>query len=346
MKKQISQNIRMAVVPGQHNDWRPRFLSSNFLFYCLIALLALKLAILPFFILLPKTSFFAELTSEDLINLTNKERTSLGLSSLKENPSLSGAAFDKAEDMIHMGYFAHTSPEGKNPWYWFRRVGYNYQRAGENLAIGFLESREVFKAWDASLPHRKNIINPYYKDIGVAVVKGDFHGRQTTIVVQLFGSEMKDENKAGKAFAKESQGVGPAPEVGPAPGKHSSPNFVEGKIKEVKGGDASNSKIGNWEYNNAYGTISKPLSSVDNEHSSSMKFLRFIDDDYIGLINRAIYFSIAVVAVILFLTVFMTDTIPKDLILKTFFFIAVFSLMLVLNRNDILQLIPHTLSIY
>ncbi|GAH47620.1 unnamed protein product, partial [marine sediment metagenome] len=79
---------------------------------------------------------------------------SLGLSALRENPQLSKAALLKAQDMLENDYFAHRSPEGITGWYWIKKAGYNYQRAGENLAIAFLDSEEVHKAWnDSSLQH-------------------------------------------------------------------------------------------------------------------------------------------------------------------------------------------------
>ena len=47
------------------------------------------------------------------------------------------AAQAKADDMATKGYFAHTSPDGKNSWYWFKQAGYTFTYAGENLALDF-----------------------------------------------------------------------------------------------------------------------------------------------------------------------------------------------------------------
>ena len=61
----------------------------------------------------------------------------------------------KAQDMATLGYFAHVSPDGKTPWYWIEKVGYDYQYAGENLAINFSDSKDVTNAWMASPLHKE-----------------------------------------------------------------------------------------------------------------------------------------------------------------------------------------------
>jgi hypothetical protein len=90
--------------------------------------------------------------------------------------------------MLKNGYFAHNSPSGITPWKWFDDVDYAYVYAGENLAIDFNTGEGVHEAWMNSPGHRQNILNPHYRDIGIAVVSGAFQDRTTTIVIQHFGS--------------------------------------------------------------------------------------------------------------------------------------------------------------
>ena len=123
-----------------------------------------------------------------VIQLVNKERLAAGLSVLSENSQLSKAAQDKVEDMVKNDYFAHTSPQGVSPWYWFEKNGYGYKYAGENLAINFTSAESQHKAWMASPSHRKNILNPNYREIGVAVASGKVDGETSIITVQLFGA--------------------------------------------------------------------------------------------------------------------------------------------------------------
>lgn len=126
-----------------------------------------------------------------LADLTNTDRALAGVSSLTWNPTLENAARQKAEDMIANGYFAHTSPAGVSPWFWFDQAKYTFIYAGENLAIDFTESEKVEQAWLNSPTHRANVLNSQFTEIGIAAVDGNFSGRNTTFVVEFFGKPMK-----------------------------------------------------------------------------------------------------------------------------------------------------------
>jgi hypothetical protein len=94
----------------------------------------------------------------------------------------------KAQDMADKQYFAHTSPEGLNPWHWFEQAGYEYEYAGENLAVDFTDSSDVARAWMNSPTHRENLLKKEYVDVGFAVVSGELNGKKTTLVVALYGA--------------------------------------------------------------------------------------------------------------------------------------------------------------
>ena len=91
--------------------------------------------------------------------------------------------------MAQKEYFSHTSPEGKTPWYWFRKNGYSYIYAGENLAIHFFDSKDLVQAWLDSPSHRANILNKNFSNIGVGISKGLYEGKETIFIVQLFGKQ-------------------------------------------------------------------------------------------------------------------------------------------------------------
>ncbi len=122
-----------------------------------------------------------------LETLANKDRVRENLSSLTKSPLLTKAAQMKADDMVARGYFAHNTPEGLTPWYWFVKAGYRYKYAGENLAVSFIDSKEVHEAWMASTLHRDNILNPDFTEIGIATSTGIYDGREAIFVVQMFG---------------------------------------------------------------------------------------------------------------------------------------------------------------
>ncbi len=130
---------------------------------------------------------FNSLDAEQLIDLTNQERLKHNLSPLFPNDVLTKAAANKAQDLLKGQYFSHNSPEGKKFSAWVKEVNYPYSIVGENLAEGFSSDQTIIKAWMDSPGHRDNILHPEYKEIGIAVLKGSFKGKETKMVVQIFG---------------------------------------------------------------------------------------------------------------------------------------------------------------
>lgn len=131
----------------------------------------------------------SSITADQLVELTNQERLANGLEPLSLNQDLVQAASLKGSDMIAKDYWAHTSPDGQTPWSFIKEVGYTYLYAGENLARDFTDSSSVVNAWMNSPTHRANILSSRYHDLGIAVIDGDFQGQETTLVVQMFGTE-------------------------------------------------------------------------------------------------------------------------------------------------------------
>lgn len=134
-----------------------------------------------------------------IVKETNAERATDALPPLRRNATLDAAATLKAQDMAKGQYFAHYSPTGVSPWYWFGQAGYSYVHAGENLAIHFTDSSEVVEAWMNSPTHRANIMNGNYVDIGIGTAEGEFEGFQTVYVVQLFGTPAAPRSVLGES---------------------------------------------------------------------------------------------------------------------------------------------------
>jgi hypothetical protein len=132
--------------------------------------------------------FASNINPGQVVEATNAERSAQGLSALTYNDQLSRAAVAKAQDMFADQYWAHTAPDGTQPWAFIRGAGYNYRVAGENLARDFSDTPGMMAAWMASPTHRANIVNTKYEEIGVGVVDGVLEGYETTLVVQMFGS--------------------------------------------------------------------------------------------------------------------------------------------------------------
>jgi len=137
--------------------------------------------------LLPQVAYLSSIAPEKLIELTNKERQTAGLNSLTANQLLTQAAIEKGKTIIETNIFSHTIND-KRFSAWVRDAGYNYSYVGENLAIDFSSSEGVIEAWNNSPLHKKNLLNPYYREIGISAVSGKFQGQETTVVVQVFGA--------------------------------------------------------------------------------------------------------------------------------------------------------------
>lgn len=176
------------ILPHKKNSHRAHLLRPIALYTMIAFLLGLQLFFSYIGSVNPKVlGITHSISNQDIISLTNDERGKLGLPPLTTNGALSVAAQRKGEDMLAKGYWAHVAPDGKQPWAFMREAGYSYERAGENLAKDFTDSTSAVRAWMNSPGHRANIVNVYYREIGVAVVAGPMNGRDTVVVVQMFG---------------------------------------------------------------------------------------------------------------------------------------------------------------
>lgn len=193
-KKGFWEAARHYVVRTPENGGSPHLLKTNLLFIflgfvllsqaaLLSGLLNRAVAYLPSF-----QNMLASVLPGVLSVQTNDYRQENRVGSLKQNALLAEAAQMKADDMAAKGYFAHIGPNNEKPWVWMQKVGYSYAYAGENLAINFVDSSDVTKAWINSPAHKKNLINPNFTETGIGTAEGKYEGKETTFVVQFFAS--------------------------------------------------------------------------------------------------------------------------------------------------------------
>jgi uncharacterized protein YkwD len=154
---------------------------------------------------------------------TNNQRERLGMRPFRFQPLLRLAACQHSEEMVALDYFEHTSPVAEYETLSKRlnKVGLRRTFAGENIAIypGYrkqdivfwaedissLESRrswrnygrnytyeefaeELVMRWMQSPPHRRNIMNHYFRYLGVGIAKGVYKGSNVFYVTQNFSS--------------------------------------------------------------------------------------------------------------------------------------------------------------
>ncbi len=177
-------------IPHKRNKYRPHFLRvkiASLVVVVIIGSFALS-AGMQRVLITSNSPQVAAVIASALVNLANNDRAQNNLLTLKVSPQLQLAAQAKANDMAANSYFAHVSPAGRDPWYWFTQAGYNFTYGGENLAVYFSDSNTVNTAWMNSPEHRANILNGHFTEIGVATAEGMYQGHQTTFVVQEFGT--------------------------------------------------------------------------------------------------------------------------------------------------------------
>jgi hypothetical protein len=187
----VPELIIHLFVPHHTNNHRSRALHVDSLLVYILIFAIFNLGLRAVHRTIPDILGYAtDIHVEQLFEATNAKRQAIGLAPLTLNPQLSQAAAQKAQDMFEKNYWAHNSPTGETPWNFITAAGYRYTVAGENLAKNFSTSGAVVDAWMASPTHKDNIVKPAYREIGFAVVNGTLNGEETTLVVQMFGTQV------------------------------------------------------------------------------------------------------------------------------------------------------------
>jgi len=325
--KQILQNFKINakkfLLPGEENEYRAGIFSGNFLIYLIIAVAILKIGFALFIWSFSGNPFYADITKTALVALANEERAKNNLPALVQNPILEKAAHMKAMDMVEGGYFNHISPSGINPWYWFNKAGYNYKYAGENLAVGFLESDEVQNAWLASPTHKANIDNNKYQEIGIAVLKANFQGNPATLVVQLFGTKQPGKVQTLAANRGHTDAV------------NAGNNPLLTQNKPDKKTEIENKNV-----------LGASTASPENKKPLGLEVAIFFAEKYFNITQILIYGALTFVTFLLLLNFWIKpDVGHADLLAKAVGFVAIMAIFALLDKNLITALIPHNFFI-
>ncbi len=107
--------------------------------------------------------------AQQVLALTNQERTAVGLSALAWDDTAAEVAFLHSLDMDVRSFFAHDNPDGETPWDRMRSAGITFSYAGENIAYGYPNAAAVMDGWMNSQGHRENILRPQFTRLGVGV---------------------------------------------------------------------------------------------------------------------------------------------------------------------------------
>lgn len=128
----------------------------------------------------------------------NTLRISHDLPALRLSGSLTDAARAHSQEMETDGYFAHNSFDGTLFWKRIQRfysaTNFGFWSVGENLLWSSpdIDAQRALTMWLASPEHRKNLLDPHWREIGVSAVHeahapGVFNGLDVTIVTTDFG---------------------------------------------------------------------------------------------------------------------------------------------------------------
>jgi uncharacterized protein YkwD len=136
----------------------------------------------------------------DVLAQLNTIRVAHGLVSLKLSPGLDAAATQHTREMIRLNYFAHTSSDGTSfddriARYYPFSARFHDWAVGENLVWEEpdLDASEALRLWMASPPHRRNILDPQWREVGIAALHvtgapSVFGGEDVTVITTDFGS--------------------------------------------------------------------------------------------------------------------------------------------------------------
>ena len=107
----------------------------------------------------------------DLLARVNAIRRDAGLPPFASNPLLDRVSQEHAEDMLTRSYSGHRTPEGLGPSDRARADGYR-AGIGENIVEQRFSVEEALEAWLGSPGHRRNILDPGCREMGLGLAVG------------------------------------------------------------------------------------------------------------------------------------------------------------------------------
>jgi uncharacterized protein YkwD len=109
--------------------------------------------------------------------LLNNERSAAGLAPLAEQEQLTKASVGFSAQMVEQRFFAHVGADGVELTERLTAVGYlgrpGAWMVGENIAWGesyLATPQNIVRAWMNSPPHRANVLNGEFEEIGLGIV--------------------------------------------------------------------------------------------------------------------------------------------------------------------------------
>lgn len=114
-----------------------------------------------------------------MLVLLNEERKKRGIRELAWDPEIVIVARAHSRDMWERQYFAHINPDGKDAGDRLTLGGVKYGLAGENLALAPTLPL-AHQGLMNSAGHRRNILDPGFREVGIGVIDGGVYGKMFT----------------------------------------------------------------------------------------------------------------------------------------------------------------------
>lgn len=175
---------------GLHHRQNHRYLKTYLPYLPLLVSIFMSLVLSSMQPATGKTLAYAtNMSITGLLQSTNSQREGNGQADLSLNQQLNSAAQAKANDMVARNYWSHNTPDGQEPWVFFNNAGYKYTKAGENLAYGFNDSSGTITGWMNSPPHRENLLDSSFIEVGFGFANGSNYNNagNETVVVAMYG---------------------------------------------------------------------------------------------------------------------------------------------------------------
>ncbi|MFH8404316.1 CAP domain-containing protein [Streptomyces sp. NPDC018019] len=114
----------------------------------------------------------AEATRAAVVRLVNRERAKAGCRPVRAHRTVTEAAQRHSGHMARADSLSHRERGGSGPGNRLSAVGYDWRRAGENIARGQLDAAEVVRAWARSPEHRVVLADCSFRHAGVGIDTG------------------------------------------------------------------------------------------------------------------------------------------------------------------------------
>jgi len=122
---------------------------------------------------LPTTIQAQDAVVNQIVSLVNQARGDAGIAPVSMNFALNAAAQRHSNDMANTLNLTHTGSDGSEFWHRMADAGYGLTTGGENVLFRWDASGAgAFDQWRASPPHNANMMNPDFREIGVAYAQG------------------------------------------------------------------------------------------------------------------------------------------------------------------------------